>query len=231
MNKGFTLIELALTVIVLGILGAFTFSVIWQYSQLYAETKGGYIYAEASTAVERLTRELRDAGAIDAVGTNYINFQLNHGTPNLGYVNGAIPTCPTCPPPWIQYCTYSSGGRTYLYRVQNTSQGAANQCQSGAPTGANASLISKNVATSGFQVTCYPGNGSCGNPGPINDSYGITLKLVSDQTSNSQSVTLVTRVTPRNYVPYHAGGGWPYVGASGVGSDRDFSSNYYDEIR
>jgi prepilin-type N-terminal cleavage/methylation domain-containing protein len=229
MSKGFTLIEMVLTLIVLSILSAFTFSVVWQYAKVYADTKGGYIHGEAAAVMERVTRELRDAAAVDAIGTNYINFQLTHGTPGLGYVNGAIPTCSWCPPPWIQYCTYSSGGRTYLYRVQNTSQGAANQCQSGAPTGANASLMSRNVATSGFQVTCYPGNGTCGNLGPISDGYGITLKLVSDQTSNSQSVTLVSRITPRNYFPYNAGGGT--VTPSGLGSDRDFSSNYYDAIQ
>ena len=233
MSKGFTIIEAVLTVIVLGILSAFTFSVIWQYSSLYASTKGGYIYSEASAVMERITRELRDAGAVDPLGTNYVKFQLTHGTPGMGWVNGVAPGCPSfcASPPWVQYCTYTSGGRTYLYRVQNTSQGAANQCQSGAPTGANASLMSRNLANSGFQVTCYPGNTTCGNAGPINDSYGITLKLVSDQTSNSQSVTLVSRITPRNYVPYNSGGGFPYVGPSGVGADRDFSSNYYDEIQ
>ena len=48
MSKGFTLIEMVLTVIILSILGAFTFSVIWQYSKMYADTRGGYIYGEAA---------------------------------------------------------------------------------------------------------------------------------------------------------------------------------------
>ena len=62
MSKGFTLIEMVLTVIVLTILSGFTFSVIWQYSRLYADTKGGYVYGEAAAVLERMSRELRDAG-------------------------------------------------------------------------------------------------------------------------------------------------------------------------
>ena len=229
MSKGFTLIELVLTVIVLSILSAFTFSVIWQYSNLYATTKGGYIYAEASAVLERLTRELRDASSVDVPSPNpatYINFKLTHGTPVAGWVNGIAPGCPSAcaTPPWVQYCTCTSGGRTYLYRVQNTSQGAANQCQAGCPAaGSNVSRMSRNLTSSGFQITCYAGNGTCGSAGPISDSYSIQLQLRSDQTPNSQSLTLVSRVSPRNYAPYVSGSG------TGIGLDRDFSGGYCDE--
>ncbi len=225
-GKGFTLIELVLTVIVLSILGAFTFAVIWQYSNIYAATRGGYIYGEAAAVLERMTRELRDAALVDTPGTSYINFELAHGTPT----DRAAPLN-LSPPYWVQYCTCSSGGRTLLYRVANTSQGAGNQCQSACPAaGSNVSLMSRNITSSGFQITCYPGNGTCGNPGPISDSYEIKLQLRSDQTASSQSVTLGSRVTPRDNVPYNPGSTFPSLPASGVGSDRDFSGNYYDEI-
>ncbi len=50
MSRGFTLVELVMTVVVLSILSAFTFSVIWQYSDLYADTKSGYIYGESAAS-------------------------------------------------------------------------------------------------------------------------------------------------------------------------------------
>ena len=102
MRKGFTLIELVLMVIVLSILGAFTFSVIWQYSGLYADTKSGYVYGEAAAGLERMSRELKDAGDVytTAFSTSnpatYINFSLTHGTP-------ADSNTLT----WVQYCTCS----------------------------------------------------------------------------------------------------------------------------
>jgi prepilin-type N-terminal cleavage/methylation domain-containing protein len=222
MSKGFTMIELVLTIIVLGILSAFTFSVIWQYSNLYATTKGGYIYAEAAAVMERMTRELRDAQAVDTSGTCFtsgscINLQIAHGTPAMGWVDGIAPGCPNscAAAPWVQYCACSGSGRTSLYRISNTSQGAGNQCANGCPPPGNTKPMSGNLTNSGFQVTCYPGNGTCGSPGPISDAYMLKLKLTSDS-ANSQSVTLVSRVTPRNYVP-------------GIGSERDFSGAYYDE--
>ena len=122
MNKGFTLIEMVLMVIVLAILAGFSFSVIWQYSRIYADTRGGFVYGEASAVLERITRELRDAGDVDTAQyvptytASYINFSLTHGTPQ-GRTT-------LTPPYWVQYCTCSSGGRTYLYRVQNTSKEA-----------------------------------------------------------------------------------------------------------
>ncbi len=78
MSKGFTLIELALTVIVLGILSAFTFSVVWQYSNIYMSTRGGYIYSEAAAVLERITRELKDAEAVDWNVTGGIVHRLPH---------------------------------------------------------------------------------------------------------------------------------------------------------
>lgn len=202
MNKGFTLIEMVLTFIVLTILSGFTFSVIWQYSRLYADAKGGYVYGEAAAVLERMSRELRDAGLVDTLGANpatYINFSLTHGTPATG-----------ASAYWVQYCTCPNAGRTYLYRVQNTSQGASNYCQTVCPTGSNTSLMSRNIMISGFQVRYFQGAST-----PDGDSYEITLKLASDGSANNPSITLVTRVSPRNYTVTSTG--------------RSFGGAYYDE--
>ena len=231
MNKGFTLIELTLTVIVLAILGGFSFSVIWQYADIYATVKQGSIYSEAAAVTERMTRELRDAASIDSTAfpsngstSTYIIFQIQHATPAdkqyLSPVVGSSP--PAYLPYWVQYCTCTpAGGKKSLYRVLNVTDPAANSCSSCPPVIAGTVLMSANVAS--FQVQYIQGN--AGSTGPENNSYQITLQEQSAQFANSPSITLVSRVTPRNYVPYDSTNN-----PTGVGSDRDFSGNYYDEI-
>lgn len=258
MNKGFTLIELALTVIVLGILSAFTFSVIWQYSNLYAMTRGGFVYSEAAAALERITRELKDAQAVDWDVTgglvhNYLTFQLTHGTP--ANWTGS-PAAPPSPPHWVQYCianfsTSAGNTRAKLWRVEfnNNTPPYADQCISGDPVAggviSSVALMSGNVMSAhlagsstvmGLQVMAYwYGSGSGSG---IDDSYEIKLALTADRTqlnlfdgaqySTNPSVTLVSRVSPRNYPPSDPGPSPPT--GYGYGSERALSGNYYDEI-
>jgi prepilin-type N-terminal cleavage/methylation domain-containing protein len=224
MNKGFTLIEMVLVVIVLAILSGFAFSAIRSYSELYADTRGGYVYGEAAAVLERITRELRDAGDVDKENpanfapptytASYINFSLTHGTPQ-GRTT-------LTPPYWVQYCTCSNAGRRYLYRVQNTSKYAANYCQGDVcPSANDQSIMSRNILTvdpddpatptPGFKIRYVQGN-----PTPAGDSFEITLKLASVGSPRNSIIRLVTRVSPRNY--------------SGLSTGRSFSGGYYDEI-
>jgi prepilin-type N-terminal cleavage/methylation domain-containing protein len=210
MSKGFTLIEMVLVVIVLAILSGFTFSVIWQYSRIYADTKGGYVYGEASAVLERMSRELRDAGDVDTTpfGTSnpaqYINFSLNHGTPQGNTT--------LVPPYWVQYCicTPSLGTRS-LYMIRAVSNPTTDACVNSCPPGGSA-VMSRNIMSSGFQVKYFQNS-----TGTVeDDSYEITLKLARDGSANNPSITLVTRVSPRNYM--------------GLSTGRSFSGGYYDEI-
>ncbi len=221
MSKGFTLIEMVLTVIIVSILSAFSFSVIWQYSGLYADAQGGYIYSEAAAALERITRELRDASNVDTLSPNpasYINFQLTHGTP------GVAPSTPN----WVQYCTCSSGGRTLLYRVVTGQfgQGATNKCAGTCP--ALGVLMSRNIVAGGFQVRGFWGNGTQNNPGPESDSYEITLRAAGGSSIANPSIRLVSRATPRNYCRYTSS----TCSTGGLnGFERAFDGGYYDEIK
>ncbi len=65
-----------------------------------------------------------------------------------------------------------------------------------------------------FQVRYFQGGNT-----PDNDSYEVTLGLKSDQAANSPTITLLTRISPRNLPP----------GATVPG--RAFDGAYYDEIK
>ncbi len=212
MSKGFTLTELIMTVVVLSVLSAFTFSVIWQYSQIYADTKGGYVYGEAAAVLERITRELRDAKDVDLTPfpsngstSQYISFNIQNGTPA-----DMAPPASLVPPYWVQYCLCTATGA--LYRVATASQPAGSACTTCPPAGSV--LMTRSVANSGFQVM-YIQN----DPTKTDDnSYEITLQLVSRSSPSTPSIKLMTRVSPRNYSLTD----WK------VG--RSFGGKYYDEI-
>jgi prepilin-type N-terminal cleavage/methylation domain-containing protein len=243
MSKGFTLIEMALTVIVLSILSAFTFSVIWQYSKLYADVKGGYVYGEASVVLERMSRELADAGNVDRTGftgsppttTSYISFQPGNATPadqargftglSYYYLYSKDPNAPFTSAYWVQYCVCTpTNGTRSLYRVASSLSLGGNACTTCPPPAQSWSvtrtLMSSSINQQGFAIQ-YNQAGITSD----NDSYTVTLGLTSNRpVPDNPSITLVTRVTPRNYIPYNPGSG------SGMGSDRSFSGGYYDEI-
>lgn len=83
MNKGHTLIELSLVIVILGIIGVFTFLFVDRNIRTYLlMTNQGEIYQEASYALERITREMRDATYVHMCGTGLLAFQK--GNPRNG---------------------------------------------------------------------------------------------------------------------------------------------------
>jgi hypothetical protein len=79
-NKGFTLIEIVLIVVVMGILGGFTFAFIEHATLIYTMgTRQTMLYQEASYMMERVAREVRDAKSV-LVSENAISIKKTHGT-------------------------------------------------------------------------------------------------------------------------------------------------------
>ncbi len=84
-TKGLTLVEMVMTVVVLGILGLFTFSYLGTFTSTYTVMeKQRRIYSEVTYAVERISRELRDAQGGVSTGAGTIAFRLSHATPADG---------------------------------------------------------------------------------------------------------------------------------------------------
>jgi len=80
--RGFTLIELITVVVILGILGVFTFQFLTSGMQTYAIVqKQKDLFDEARLCLERMSREIRDAEQILGFNPNInIRFQKSHST-------------------------------------------------------------------------------------------------------------------------------------------------------
>lgn len=174
-GKGFTLLEIVLVITVLSIISIFTFNFFYSYAKTYKEMAiQRELHEEATYALERITRELRDAN-LRVVGflpnfipnsylpgSNALVFEKSHGTPkdNNRYVvffhlNNQIHrlSLDYMPPP------------PYL---------------TGKP-------VAKNVLN--FWVTYLPGNA-----GTEDDSFKVELTLGN----GNHTVSLSTVVCPKN---------------------------------
>lgn len=76
MNKGFTLIEMIITILILGILGVFTFAFFGNYMNTYTLMRDRRnMHQEAVYIIERISRELRDAITVTST-SNSISFTI-----------------------------------------------------------------------------------------------------------------------------------------------------------
>ena len=81
-NKGFTLIEIIIVIIVLGVLSVFGFSFISTAVHTYSKMeKQKSLFDQAVMAMERISRELRDASTITTATGSTLAFTKSHGTP------------------------------------------------------------------------------------------------------------------------------------------------------
>ncbi len=83
-NNGFTIIELVTVIVVLSILGIFTFSFLDNAIGTYRLVQNqNPLYADGTYIMERITRELSDATQVDVAGSGTLTFWTAHGPPSL----------------------------------------------------------------------------------------------------------------------------------------------------
>lgn len=85
-RKGFSLIELIVVIVIMGIIGLMTFTFFGNSLAAYLTVKNtNRIFDEGLLALERMTREVRDADTVNfpitAVSNTSITFTRKHATP------------------------------------------------------------------------------------------------------------------------------------------------------
>ncbi len=104
-NKGFTLIEIITVVVVLAILGSFTFAFLDHATTSYAlGSRQTVLFQEATYIMERMTQELKDASVVTTYGSNWAHFRK---TNIEGQMDASLD---------VHYFLIQSGGVKSLYR-------------------------------------------------------------------------------------------------------------------
>jgi prepilin-type N-terminal cleavage/methylation domain-containing protein len=78
-NRGYTLIEMVIVIVILGIIGAFTFQMIGAAVQAFKKSSARKdLYDQGRLALERMVRELRDGKEITDCSSSSITFKKAH---------------------------------------------------------------------------------------------------------------------------------------------------------
>ncbi len=170
MKNGFTLLEVVISIVVLGVLSLFSFSLIANLTSTYALMKRQRgLHQEAAYIIDRISRELREASAVFAPsstspGGAVLSFRRAHATA----VDGN---------PYLSY--YVSGG--VLYR---------GSLDSGPPPPYGTNQVM------GSKVTNFTATYDEGIAGDERDDrYTVSVTL----SEAGQTVTYRTTVCPKNY--------------------------------
>ena len=86
-QKGFTLIEIVMVIVILGVIGAFTFQFVAHGVQAFKKSSARKdLYDQGRLALERMVRELRDAKQVIGSSTDTITFKKAHPHQAADYI-------------------------------------------------------------------------------------------------------------------------------------------------
>jgi MSHA biogenesis protein MshO len=78
-ENGYTLIEIVMVIVILGVIGAFTFTFVADAVQVFKKSSARKdLYDQGRLALERMVRELRDGKEITDCSSNSITFKKAH---------------------------------------------------------------------------------------------------------------------------------------------------------
>jgi prepilin-type N-terminal cleavage/methylation domain-containing protein len=170
-NKGFTLIEIVIVIVVLSIVGVFTFSFLADSAKTYQMMRDQRdLHQEAAYVLERISRELRDTTCVFPGSFPGVSIYLQKAHPTL--MSNSLNS-------WFFYSNDLQNPNLYiLYRWDLTS--------------IPPKMMAKNAPRTFNQYFDYQSNNAT-----IAEDDTFTVTVVA--TKNSQTVTLSTTVCPKNY--------------------------------
>lgn len=190
-NNGFTLIEIITVVVVLAILGTFTFSFINHATTTYAiGSKQRMLYQEASYTMERVTRELRTA--------QWFTMNVNYWGNSIYFYKNPLSSFELDTNSYVLYLKPNSESKIYRFS-RNSSSGIWDWWWD--PVLDPNNIIANNVNSFNIEID----NGS---PPYLNGTLKITIEMEDAgltqilNTNNDPTyhyfVKLVTLVSPKN---------------------------------
>ncbi len=160
-DRGFTLIEIIITIVILGVIGLFSFAFFSNLTRTYAMMGAKRIvHQEAAYALERISRELREAKTVNAVN-NVLEFERANPTPNPIRQDSNK---------YIRF--YRSGSD--LYRDSASDSGFTTN-------------ITQNIVARGVSNFIVSPNGT---PLPLNTIITLTISVTRDNETQSYSVDI-----------------------------------------
>jgi len=168
--RGFTLIEIITVVIVLAILGMFTFSFIDNATKTYLMgSRQRMLYQEASYIMERVAREVGDAQAVS----------IDSGTGGLQITKSSHPSNSSVP---------DSSTSVLFYRNASSQMIRSSAFATNMVIGKNVQIFSPTLSS------CSSGVSNCA----VTISLRLTDPNIPISDANARSVVLTTTVSPKN---------------------------------